>query len=104
MRLLVLFNLKPGVSAADYEHWAQTRDLPTVRSLPSVDDFRAYRVTGLLGSETPAPYAYAEVIDVADMDGFFSDIAAPTMQAVAAEFENWADAPLFLMTAEVPSL
>jgi NAD(P)-dependent dehydrogenase (short-subunit alcohol dehydrogenase family) len=56
MRLLVLFNLKPGVSAADYEHWAQTRDMPAVRSLPSVDDFRAYRVTGLLGSDTPAPY------------------------------------------------
>jgi len=103
MRLLVLFNLKPGVSAADYEHWAQTRDMPAVRSLPSVDDFRAYRVTGLLGSDTPAPYAYAEVIDVADMDGFFSDIAIPTMQGVSAEFQNWAEAPLFLMTAEVPS-
>ena len=103
MRLLVLFNLKPGVSAADYEHWAQTRDMPEVRSLPSVDDFRAYRVTGLLGSDTAAPYAYAEVIDVADMDGFFSDIAIPTMQAVSAEFQNWAEAPLFLMTAELPS-
>mgnify|MGYP000668011295 CR=1 FL=1 len=49
MRLLVLFNLKPGVSPEDYEHWAKTRDMPTVRSLPSIDDFRAYRVTGLLG-------------------------------------------------------
>ncbi len=37
------------------------------------------------------------------MDGFFADIAAPTMQEVSAEFQNWADAPLFLMTAEVPS-
>ena len=104
MRLLVLFNLKPGVSAADYEHWAKTRDIPTVRSLPSIDDFRAYRVTGLLRSDTLAPYAYAEVIDVANMDGFFSDIGTPTMQAVSAEFQNWADAPLFLMTAEVPSV
>jgi len=103
MRILVLFNLKAGVSADDYEHWAKTRDMPAVRSLPSIDDFRAYRVTGLLGSETPAPYGYAEVIDVADMDGFFTDIGTPTMQEVSAEFQNWTDAPLFLMTAEVSS-
>jgi hypothetical protein len=103
MRILVLFNLKAGVSADDYEHWAKTRDMPTVRSLPSIDEFRAYRVTGLLGSETPAPYGYAEVIDVIDMDGFFTDIGTPTMQEVSAEFQNWTDAPLFLMTSEVPS-
>ena len=31
--IVVLFNLKPGVSAAEYEAWAKATDLPTVNSL-----------------------------------------------------------------------
>ncbi len=101
MRILVLFNLKPGKQAAAYEEWAKTRDIPGVRSLASIDDFKIYQVTGLLGSEAAAPYAYAEVIDVADMEGFGVDVATPAVQEVAAEFAEWADAPLFLMTSEL---
>lgn len=101
MRILVLFNLKPGVAAADYEAWARARDIPNVNALPSVDAFRVYGITGIFGSDAPAPFQYAEVIDVADMDGFLTDIGSPAIQAVAAEFGQWADAPLFLTTAEL---
>ena len=98
MRLIVLFNLKPGVSVADYDKWAKTRDIPIVRSLPSVDDFQVYRTTGLLGSSEPAPYAYIEIIDVPDMDGFGKDIASASMQANMAEFDGLADAPAIILT------
>ncbi|WP_416907277.1 MAG: REDY-like protein HapK [Polymorphobacter sp.] len=101
MRILVLFNLKPGVAAADYEHWAKTRDMPGVRSLMSIDDFRVYGITGIFGSDAKPPFQYAEVIDIADMDGFLTDIAQPMMVEVAAEFQQWADAPLFLTTDEL---
>jgi hypothetical protein len=98
MRMIVLFNLKPGVTVADYEKWAKTRDIPIVRSLPSIDDFQVYRATGLLGSDAKPPYAYIEVIDVADMEGFGKDVASAAIQAVAAEFQTFADAPTFIMT------
>jgi hypothetical protein len=99
MRIIVLFNLRDGVDPATYEQWARTRDLPGVRSLGSVKDFNVYRVTGLLGSEAAAPYAYSEVIDVGDMDLFWKEVVQPEPQAVAAEFREFlAGEPIFLMT------
>jgi hypothetical protein len=101
MRIVVLFNLKPGVSVADYEEWAKTRDMPNVRSLVSIKDFRVFGVTGLFGSDAKAPYQYVEVIDIVEMDEFLKDIDTPAMKDVMGEFENWADAPVFLTTNEL---
>jgi hypothetical protein len=95
-RIVVLFNLKPGISRDDYETWARTRDLPSVRSLPSIAGFDVFRSTGLLGGGD-APYAYVEIIDVADMAAFGADVAADPMPAIAAEFAALADA-VFIMT------
>ena len=96
--LVVLFNLKAGVSPADYEQWAKTTDLPTVRGLPSVRGFDVYRATGVLGTDTPSPYAYVEVIDVTALDALFTDIGTPVMQRVASAFQALADNPVFLIT------
>jgi hypothetical protein len=96
-RILALFNLRPGISPADYEHWAKTVDLPTVNALPSIDHFGVFRITGKLGSADPAPYAYGEIIDINNMEVFGADIASEKMQAVAAEFGRLADT-VFLTT------
>jgi hypothetical protein len=96
-RIVALFNLRPGVATAEYEHWAKTVDLPTVNALPSIDKFEVFRVTGKLGSAEPAPYAYGEIIDINDMAVFGADIATEKMQAVAAEFGRLADT-VFLTT------
>lgn len=103
MRIIVLFNLRPGADPAEYEAWARARDLPGVRALPSIDDFTIHRATGLLGAPgSKAPYDYVEIIDVADMDGFWSDISGAASQAVAAEFRGWlAGEPLFITTDEL---
>lgn len=98
MRIIVLFNLKVDVSAVDYEAWAKARDIPGVRSLPSVDDFQVYRATGLLGSAGTSPFAYVEIIDVVDMDGFGGDVSGAAMQEIAVEFQRFADSPLFILT------
>lgn len=97
-RIVALFNLKPGVSPADYEAWAKTVDLPTVRSLGSIEAFDVYRAAGLLGSEAKPPYAYIEIIDVADMEAFGADIASETMQQVAAAFQAMAADLVFIQT------
>ncbi|WP_439534746.1 REDY-like protein HapK [Polymorphobacter sp.] len=104
MRIIVLFNLKPGVSAEDYQEWAKSRDMPSVRSLTSIDDFRVFQISGLLGSDGTPPYQYVEVIDVNDMDVFVSEIGTPLMKDVAGEFQNWADNPVFLTTSEILSI
>jgi hypothetical protein len=100
MRLIALFNLKPGISVERYEEWARTVDLPTVNGLSSIDRFEVFRATGQLGSEKPSPYQYVEIIDVADMDQFGKDVSTEAMQAVAGAFQDMADVT-FLTTEQI---
>lgn len=95
-RIIALFNLKPGVDRADYERWARTVDLPTVKSLASIQDFSVHRSVALLGSDAAPPYQYVEVIDVADMEQFGRDIATDVMQTVAGQFQGMADVTFIL--------
>lgn len=100
-RIVALFNLKPGVSAADYEAWAKSTDLPAVNALGSVDRFEVYRSAGLLGSDGKPPYAYVEIIDVNDMDAFGGDVAGETMRKVAGEFQAMTEDLVFILTDRV---
>lgn len=95
--LIVLFNLKRGVSVERYEAWARATDLPIVRALPSIGGFDVYKASGLL-SGAPSPYAYVEVIRVSDLAQFRTDVSSAIMQKVAAEFRELADAPQFILT------
>ena len=96
--LIVLFKLKSEADAAEYERWAATTDLPTVRNLANCKRFDVYRAGGLLGSDAAAPYDYVEVIDVADLAAFRKETASDTMRRVAAEFREFADNPVFVVT------
>lgn len=101
MRILVLFNLKPGVDPADYERFARETDIPGVNGLSSVIDFTVHRATGLFGSDAPSPYQYAEVIDVTNLDHFIADVSTDAVQAVAARFAEFADDPKFILTEDL---
>lgn len=96
--VIVLFNLKPGASHDDYERWARERDLPTVNALASVDSFEVLRSSGLLIGEGKPPYDYVEIIRIPDMEAFGSELSAPAAQAGAAQFQQFADNPLFILT------
>jgi len=98
MTLIVLFNLRDAAAEASYEQWALTVDMPNVRRLPSVDGFRVYKSSGILGSEAPAPYRYVEVIEILDMDALFQDISTETMQEISRQFQGFADNPCFMVT------
>ncbi|MBI1392773.1 MAG: REDY-like protein HapK [Alphaproteobacteria bacterium] len=97
-RIVALFNLKPGISVADYEAWAKTVDLPTVNGLGSIEKFEVFRSAGLLGSDARPPFAYIEIIDVKDMDAFGGDVATDAMQRIAAEFQGMVDDLSFILT------
>lgn len=99
MRIIVLFNLKPDVDPDAYEAWARSVDMPGVRAFRSIADFQVYRVSGLLGSDAAPPYSHVEVIDVADPDLFWTEVAGETPQRVAQEFRGFvAGEPHFLTT------
>lgn len=100
-RIVVLFNLKEGVSAVDYEAWAKETDIPNVRSLKSIGDFQVFKSMSILGSDATPPYAYIEILDVANMEQFGPDTQTAAMQKVAAEFQALADNPTFIMTSNL---
>lgn len=99
--IIVLFNLKPGVNAADYEAWARSTDLPIVNKLPSIDRFQVFKSVSVLGSDAKPPYQYIETLVVNDMNRLGADIGTETMQRVAGEFQAWADNPTFIVTDEI---
>ncbi len=99
--LIVLFKLKPGTDVAAYEAWAHSTDLPIVRQLPSVSSFEVFRTAGLLGSTSPAPCDYVEMIGIRDLPGFGTDVQTETMRRVAAEFRQFADSPVFMLTNRI---
>lgn len=100
MLIFALFNLKPGVSVEAYENWARESDLPTVNALSSIESFRVFRTTGVLGSDAPPPFGYVEVLDVKDMEQFGAEVASAAMQEVAAAFQGMVEVT-FLTTEEV---
>lgn len=101
MRVVCLFNLKPGIDPAEYEAWARGTDVPGVNALDSVARFTVHRATGLFGSDGKPPYDYVEVIDIVTMDDFVRDVSDPAFQAVAARFGDFADNPQFILTEDL---
>lgn len=99
--LIVLFNLKPDADPKAYEAWAASTDLPTVRGLENCDSFELFRTSGLLGKSDPAPYQYIEQIVISDMPGFREETQTDTMKAVAAQFREFADSPIFMVSERV---
>jgi len=98
--LVVLFNLKDASAKTAYEEWAKSTDVPTVKGLVSIDDFKVYRLNGIMGSEDPPPYQYCEVIEINDMGKFGEEVATETMKRVAGEFQAFADGPMFIMSEQ----
>ena len=95
--LIVLFNLKDATQRAAYERWAREVDLPTASALPSVDKFEVLKASGLL-TGGPSPYEYVEILRINDMAQLGADVGTPTMQQVSAQFQAFADQPLFILT------
>ncbi|MFN4146718.1 MAG: hypothetical protein ACK4GN_12905 [Runella sp.] len=100
--LIVLFNLKEGVSEADYEAFAKTLDIPTVKSLKSVSDFKVFKSYGIFGSDATPPYRYFEVIHFSTVEELVGDMGAePKMAEIPAKFAEMADNPLFILTKSI---
>ncbi len=99
--LIVLFNLKDAAAAEAYEAWASATDVPTVTKLPSVDAFSVYKNMAVMGSDQAPPYQYVEVIAVNDMNQLGADTGSETMKQVAAEFQEFADSPVFMISNQI---
>ena len=97
--LIVLFNLKEGVSAADYEAFAKELDIPTVKSLQSVSEFQVFKSLRIFGSDATPPYQYVEMIHFDSIENLVSDMGKePKMSEIPAKFQELADNPIFIVS------
>ena len=97
--IIVLFNLRRGVKAAAYEKWAQKTDVPIAGGLKSMKNFSVFREEGIFGSKAKPPYRYFEILDITGVDSLVGDIGKePRMAKVAAQFQKFADKPIFIVT------
>ena len=94
--LVVLFNLKSACTPEDYERWAASVDIPTVERLDSCSSFEVLRTVGTLGAGK-APYDYVELIKINDFEAFQGDLSRDDLQQVAAQFQAFADNPVFML-------
>lgn len=101
MNIIVLFNLRSGADSDAYEQWARATDIPGVRAMGSVRSFRVFKTAGLLGGDDPAPFEYVEHIEIGGIDDFMADVSTPQAQRIAAEFQAFADGPVFMLADEV---
>ena len=99
--LVVLFDLQDEAARQAYEKWAQTTDVPTVKGLGSINDFKVYRLDSIMGSTANTPYQYCEVIDINDMEALGADLATDTMKRVAQEFQSFALNPIFMISEQI---
>ncbi|MGI8858841.1 MAG: REDY-like protein HapK [Rubrobacteraceae bacterium] len=89
--MIVLVNLKRDVRPEDYERWVRDSYAPAAKNLPSVSNWRNYRVDGLLGSESAPPYRYVVTLEVEDMEQLGRDMAGEKMRRLLAELHEFAE-------------
>ncbi len=89
--MIVLVNLKEGVSPEDYERWILESYAPAAKDLPSVEDWRDYRASGLLGSDAAPPYRYVVTLEVGDLEQLGRDVESEEMQRLLAELHELAE-------------
>jgi hypothetical protein len=89
--MIVLINLKDGVRPEDYERWILESYAPAVKSLSSVEDWRDYRASGLLGSDAAPPYRYVVTLEVVDPEQLGRDVESEEMQRLLAELHELAE-------------
>ena len=100
--LIVLFNLKEGVLASDYEAFAKDLDIPTVKSLKSVSEFQVFKSQGIFGSNAIPPYQYVEIIHFDTIESLVSDMGEePKMAEIPAKFQEFADNPIFIVSESI---
>jgi hypothetical protein len=89
--MIVLVNLKRGVTSEEYERWLEERYVPAVLDLPSVDGWHGYRVVALAeaGGETSCEYVVSVAIN--DPEQMGRDLQSEQVQRLLEELDEYAE-------------
>jgi hypothetical protein len=99
--LMMLSKLKPDADRGAYERWAAEVDRPAVVALPSIDEWRLFRVGRTLGDGAEAPWDYVEVALVGDVEQLERDLRSDIAAKLTAALLEFCEPPTFLLTEQV---
>jgi hypothetical protein len=99
--LIMLSKLRRDADRGAYERWAVEVDRPTVLTLPSIDEWRLYRVRRALGDGVEAPWDYVEVALVGDVEQLERDLRSDVAANLTAALLEFCEPPTFLLTEQV---
>jgi hypothetical protein len=88
---VVMVNLKEDVAPEAYERWLDERYVPAVLKLPSVDEWRGYRVRGLAGADGKPPYQYIVAVEINGLEQLGKDMEGEQVQALLRELGRYAE-------------
>jgi hypothetical protein len=89
--MVVLVNLKEDVDPEAYERWLSERYVPAVLELPSVDEWRGYRVGGLAGADGEPPYQYIVAVEINDLEQLGKDMESEQVQTLLGELGRYVE-------------
>jgi len=89
--MIVLVNLREGVTPEEYERWLDERYVPAVLDLPSVDEWRGHRVGGLAEAGGEPPYEYVVTVEINDREQLGKDMESEQVQALLGELGRYAE-------------
>lgn len=99
--LIVLFNLKAGVSEQEYELFAKNIDFPTIKSLSSTISFSILKGLSLFGSNEKSPYQYIEIMEVSDFKDLEENLKLEVVQIMLNKFMQFAENPKLITTQKL---
>ncbi len=89
--MIVLVNLKEGVTPEEYESWLQERYVPAILDLVSVEEWRGYRVGGLGESGGEPPYGYVVSVGINDLEQLGKDMESEQVRRLLDELGRYAE-------------
>ena len=89
--MIVLVNLKEGVTSQAYERWLEERYVPAILDLASVEEWYGYRVGGLPEAGGEPPYEYVVSVGINDPEQLGKDMESEQVQRLLGELGRYAE-------------
>ena len=88
--MIVLVNLKEGVTPQEYERWLEERYVPAILDLDSVEEWHGYRGGGLPEAGGEPPYEYVVSVGINDLEQLGKDMQSEQVQLLLGELGQYA--------------
>ena len=88
-RVLIMYNLKPGINIEEYKKWSREVDQTTTPFQPGVWRFEVFEIKG--SNKEKAPFQIVEVVEVESYSQWEKAVAGEGMKKVVQDWAKFGD-------------